>query len=79
MIHAALARFAASFPTDLPSRPDDHLLQIGLDLFGPLAESRPELHAEWWPHFERLAGDFLRWEEERRSSLTRVHHDAFGS
>jgi ATP-dependent helicase/nuclease subunit B len=79
LIHAALARFAASFPTDLPSDPDDHLLQIGLDLFGPLAESRPDLHAEWWPRFERLAGAFLRWEEERRGGLLRVHPDVSGS
>lgn len=79
LVHEALARFAAAFPTGLPAHPEAELLQIGLDLFGPLADSHPELHAEWWPRFLRLSGAFLRWEGERRGGLRHVHAEASGS
>jgi ATP-dependent helicase/nuclease subunit B len=79
LVHDALARFAASFPTELPHSPEDRLLEIGGNLFGPLAQNHPALHAEWWPRFRRMAGAFALWEQLRRADLERVHPEASGA
>ncbi|MBV9077173.1 MAG: double-strand break repair protein AddB [Methylobacteriaceae bacterium] len=69
-IHAILATFATRHPAGLPPDAEAALLQIGLDVFGPLGEAYPELHALWWPAFERFVPVYLDWERERRARLS---------
>ena len=79
MIHDVLGRFAAGAPDRLPSQPLEALLQLGQDAFLALAQGYPELYAEWWPRFERIASDFVVWEERRRAGIARVHPEVPGS
>jgi ATP-dependent helicase/nuclease subunit B len=79
IIHDVLGRFASAAPERLPDQPLEALLQLGQDAFLALAETYPELYAEWWPRFERLASEFVVWEERRRGSLARVHPEVSGS
>ncbi|HEY8382254.1 MAG TPA: double-strand break repair protein AddB [Microvirga sp.] len=79
IIHEALGRFAEAAPERLPAEPLPLLLQFGQDAFGTLADSYPELYAEWWPRFERLAVEFVKWEERRRGSIARVHPEVSGA
>ncbi|GJD99767.1 double-strand break repair protein AddB [Methylobacterium isbiliense] len=78
IVHAVLGGFAQDFPTALPADPLGPLMQRALDAFARIAEAYPELYAEWWPRFERMAGAFLAWEAERRPGLARVHAEIAG-
>ena len=70
--------FAGEFPGALPPDAASRLLERALNAFAPLADAYPELHAQWWPRVERLAGAFLAWEAERRPRLARVHAEVSG-
>ncbi len=47
--------------------------------FAATAEAYPELYAEWWPRFERLATAFVGWDERRRAALAEVHAERRGA
>ena len=47
------------------------LLQRGADRFRDIADAYPELHALWWPAFQRFVPAYLEWERERRGGLRR--------
>lgn len=79
IIHEILGSFAAAHPGELPPYALDELLQRGRNAFGPIRDAFPELHAEWWPRFERLARAFLVWEEERRHDLVGIYPERSGA
>ena len=66
ILHAIVADFVKQWDG---AAPDPHalLLQIASDAFGPIERGYPELHALWWPEFQRIAPHLLAWERERRS------------
>ncbi len=78
LVHAVLGGFAGDCPQALPPDARERLSQRAADTFGPLRDIYPELHAQWWPRFERVMEPFLAWEAERRPHLVRVHAEASG-
>lgn len=66
-IHAALERFARSFPDDLPDDAQAQLISFGRQALDELSIA-PEVAAFWWPRFERLAAAFVEHERKWRAS-----------
>ena len=58
MIHAALARFLATYAGPFDEAAVAALLTCGRAAFAPVA-GRPEVMALWWPRFERTAAAFV--------------------
>ncbi|WP_373866722.1 double-strand break repair protein AddB [Methylobacterium oxalidis] len=78
LIHAILGAFAQAHPEGLPERAEEQLFALALNAFGPIQDVYPELYAEWWPRYERMAAAYLPWEAQRRSGLARVHPEISG-
>ncbi|WP_336489346.1 double-strand break repair protein AddB [Methylobacterium nigriterrae] len=80
LIHHVLGRFAQDHPEALPdpALAEQRLFALALDAFGPIQDTYPELYAEWWPRYERLAAAYLPWEAGRRPDLARVHPEISG-
>ncbi|QRE75851.1 double-strand break repair protein AddB [Methylobacterium aquaticum] len=80
IVHAVLGGFAERFPEGLPAldEAEQVLYALAADAFGPIADAYPELYAEWWPRFQRLAEAFLAWEAERRPGIRRVAAESGG-
>lgn len=78
LIHEILGRFAQEHPEAMPDRAQEKLYAIALAAFGPLQDSYPELYAEWFPRYERMAEQFLNWENERRRARLRLHPEIGG-
>jgi ATP-dependent helicase/nuclease subunit B len=72
LLHDILGKFATDYPQALPPDAHHQLLQRGADAFRPLEQAYPELYAEWWPRFERLAAAFVGWDQGRRVALAQV-------
>jgi ATP-dependent helicase/nuclease subunit B len=78
IIHEALGRFSEAYPTDLPPDALERLMAFGREAFAPL-QAYPDIAAQYWPRFERLAHAFLRWEEVRRPALASIHAEVAGT
>jgi len=78
IIHEVLGRFAEKYPKALPDHAQEVLLALGAEAFFQIEEAYPELHAEWWPRFERLAAEFAAWEQARRPDLAEVYAERSG-
>jgi ATP-dependent helicase/nuclease subunit B len=78
IIHEVLGNFAKAFPTGLPANILERLLESGRQEFDKTLAGRPDLDAEWWPRFVRIAAEFGRWETERRPELKEVHAERYG-
>ncbi|HEV2162624.1 MAG TPA: double-strand break repair protein AddB [Stellaceae bacterium] len=77
-VHAALHRFLQAFPDALPDDAEDKLLAIGHECFGE-ALQRPNVHAFWWPRFERIAGWVVEAERERRALIAQSFGEIGGT
>ncbi|WP_375453858.1 double-strand break repair protein AddB [uncultured Methylobacterium sp.] len=80
LVHRIFGAFATDHPEHLPDLglARQRLYAHALDAFGPIQDTYPELHAEWWPRYERMAAAYLPWEMERRAGLARVHPEISG-
>jgi ATP-dependent helicase/nuclease subunit B len=78
IVHEVLGRFAAAHPAALPDDPIPLLIALGEQAFAALA-AYPDVAAQWWPRFTRLAEAFLRWERARRPGLAAVHAEVAGA
>ncbi|WP_371826821.1 double-strand break repair protein AddB [Microvirga sp. VF16] len=78
IIHDVLGQFAEQYPKALPAHAQEILLALGTDAFADIAEAYPELYAEWWPRFTRLATEFVVWEQARRPDLVEVYAERSG-
>ncbi len=78
IIHDVLGGFAEAYPKALPGHALEDLLSRGTIAFAEIADAYPELYAEWWPRFTRLAAAFVDWEEKRRPDLVEVHPERSG-
>ncbi|GHE69098.1 double-strand break repair protein AddB [Camelimonas fluminis] len=77
IIHEAVGKFAETWPTQLPSDPLAELMALGEDAFRDL-EAYPDVRAQWWPRFTRIAQGHVRWERQRRPGLDRVLAEVSG-
>jgi ATP-dependent helicase/nuclease subunit B len=77
-VHAALREFVRRYPSVLPLFPEDELLAIGRECFGPIL-SRPGVWAFWWPRFERIAHWFIAVERTRRDEIVERVAECKGS
>ncbi len=77
-IHDALDRFLREFPRDLPENAEERLIAIGRDCFGD-ALQHPNVHAFWWPRFERIAGWVVETERERRALIAQSFGEITGT
>jgi ATP-dependent helicase/nuclease subunit B len=78
IIHDVLGTFAEQYPKTLPAHAQEILLALGTDAFADIAEAYPELYAEWWPRFTRLATEFVVWEQNRRPDLVEIYAERSG-
>ncbi len=79
IIHEVLGSFAQAYPRDLPAHAHEDLLGRGAQEFADIAEAFPELYAEWWPRFTRLATEFVLWETQRRPGILDVYAECSGA
>ena len=79
IIHEVLGQFAQTYPRELPAHAHEELLGRGAKEFARIAEAFPELYAEWWPRFERLATEFILWETHRRPDILDVYAECSGA
>ncbi len=67
-MHDAVAAFGKAYPKVLPVDPAREMIELGRELFKPLA-AFPEATAFWWPRFQRIAQWFADFEARRRANL----------
>jgi ATP-dependent helicase/nuclease subunit B len=79
IIHDVLGGFAQHYPKALPAHALEDLLARGQEAFARIEQAFPELYAEWWPRFTRLATAFVVWEQERRADLAEVYPERSGA
>lgn len=72
VVHDILAAFASAHPGALSDDPYGELIRLGEEGFAAIRAAFPQVHAEWWPRFERLARDFIAWEQERRGRIAKL-------
>ena len=78
LIHKILGDFSQAHPGPLPADAETLLYALALDAFGPLQDQYPELYAEWFPRYERMAVAFLEWEASQRQGLRAIHAERSG-
>jgi ATP-dependent helicase/nuclease subunit B len=78
IIHDIIGTFGELYPKTLPENAQEILLGLGTEAFFRIEQAYPELYAEWWPRFERLAAQFVVWEQMRRPDLVEVHAERSG-
>lgn len=78
IIHDIIGTFGERYPKALPENAQEILLGLGTEAFFRIEQAYPELYAEWWPRFERLAAQFVVWEQMRRPDLVEVHAERSG-
>ncbi|MFU0505887.1 double-strand break repair protein AddB [Pseudaminobacter sp. NGMCC 1.201702] len=72
LFHAIMHRFSASGVDPREPRAFEALLAEGRACFVE-AELPEDVESVWWPRFEKLAGDIIRWEIERAPALVSRH------
>ncbi|SDM92266.1 ATP-dependent helicase/nuclease subunit B [Methylobacterium phyllostachyos] len=78
LVHEVFADFARRHPQALPHDATVRLLNLAVNAFADIEAEYPNLYAEWWPRFERMAAAYLDWEAQRRPGLTRVFPEVSG-
>ena len=78
LVHEVFAEFARRHPQDLPPDPAERLLNLAVNAFAEIEAEYPNLYAEWWPRYERMAAAYLDWETQRRPGLSRIHPEVSG-
>ncbi|WP_457089576.1 double-strand break repair protein AddB [Microvirga sp. P5_D2] len=78
IIHDIIGTFGERYPKALPENAQEILLGLGTEAFFKIEQAYPELYAEWWPRFERLAAQFVVWEQMRRPDLAEVFAERSG-
>lgn len=78
IVHDVFAAFSIRWPGELPENATEELLRLGSEAFADILGAFPQVYAEWWPRFERLAREFIPWERERRTTLTSLHVEHSG-
>ncbi|WP_319772469.1 double-strand break repair protein AddB [Breoghania sp.] len=77
LIHDALADFIDEWRGDFDASALARLLEKGRERFAPLS-AFPEIHALWWPRFERIAEWFIHEFEAPRQGIASRHAECGG-
>lgn len=77
IVHEALNRFAAMYPSDLPPDPAAKLIALAEELMADYT-AHANVAAFWRPRFERFAEWFAETESQRRTHIARVHSELSG-
>jgi ATP-dependent helicase/nuclease subunit B len=78
LVHDVFAEFARRHPRDMPPDAAERLLNLAVNAFSDIEAEYPNLYAEWWPRYERMASAYLDWEAQRRPGLRQVHPEVSG-
>ncbi|GEP09227.1 double-strand break repair protein AddB [Methylobacterium gnaphalii] len=80
LVHDVMAKFVGLYPDaiDDPSEAKARLDALAEDEFAWIRKDYPELYAEWFPRFQRMAATFLAWERERRPALAQIRPEIAG-
>ncbi|WP_284246708.1 double-strand break repair protein AddB, partial [Methylobacterium haplocladii] len=80
LVHAVMAEFAQAYPGAIPDRSEAtaRLDAFAQDAFVAIRADYPELYAEWFPRFQRMAASFLDWEIKRRPDVTAIRPELYG-
>ncbi len=80
MVHDIFARFTQRYPEALPAhdRAVEYLDSVAVEAFAEINDTYPELYAEWWPRYARMADAYLPWEAARRAGIRRIHPEIYG-
>src|SRR5690606_10132203 len=78
LVHAALEQFVRRHPKHLPPEALEDLLEIGAEVFRPIA-AKPGAFAFWWPRFLRVASWFVAEERARRAQIAESHVEVSGA
>ena len=71
MVHEAMERFVAQWPSALPDDPLTTLIQCGRDAFAPKMIF-PAVASLWWPRFEAIAVWLIEQERKRRGQIKEI-------
>lgn len=77
IIHDTLADFLQECSGPYDAAAHRRLIEIGRERFRDL-EAFPDVHALWWPRFERIADWFIGFEAERAPTVVRRHLEVSG-
>ncbi|MDJ0931023.1 double-strand break repair protein AddB [Breoghania sp.] len=77
LIHDVLADFLSEWAGLFDQAALDQLVEMGRERFAPLS-AFPEIHALWWPRFERIAQWFVLEFEAGRSDIAARHAEVGG-
>ncbi|KQT60111.1 double-strand break repair protein AddB [Methylobacterium sp. Leaf456] len=80
LVHDVVAQFAQAYPgpIDDPVLAQQRLADLAVNVFARIESEYPELYAEWFPRYERMAIEFLEWELTRRPDLAGIHPEMSG-
>lgn len=78
LVHDVFAEFVDRHPKDLPPDSAERLLNLAVNAFADIEAKYPNLYAEWWPRYERMASSYLDWEAQRRPGLSRIYPEVSG-
>ncbi|WP_284212208.1 double-strand break repair protein AddB, partial [Methylobacterium brachythecii] len=80
LVHDVMAKFVGLYPDaiDDPDRAKADLDRLAEDEFAWVKRDYPELFAEWFPRFQRMAAAFLTWERARRPELAQIRPEIGG-
>jgi ATP-dependent helicase/nuclease subunit B len=78
LVHDVFAAFASRHPRDLPPDAAERLFNLAVNAFADIEAEYPNLYAEWWPRYARMASAYLDWEAQRRPDLIRVYPEVSG-
>jgi ATP-dependent helicase/nuclease subunit B len=74
LVHDVMAKFVGLYPDVIhdPQRAKADLDALAESEFAWIRRDYPELYAEWFPRFQRMAASFLDWECTRRPGLSHI-------
>lgn len=78
LVHAALQRFARTFPSELPEDICGAVLKAGREAFAPWRDY-PDVEGLWWPQFVRMARWFATLEPQMRGGVARQLAEVSGA
>ncbi|MET0257203.1 MAG: PD-(D/E)XK nuclease family protein, partial [Methylobacterium sp.] len=81
LVHEVMSKFVGAYPEAIrdPEVARQALEALAQDEFAWIREDYPELYAEWFPRFRRMAASFLAWELARRPDIAKIRPEIAGT